>query len=187
MYELIAAALLLGLDSAIVSAAVGATGIDRPRQNRLAAAFGLCDGVASLIGFYLIGSVVAGRFEGLAHWVGPAAVAGYALLVLATARSARAIVLTTVARRAGLLYLLPLLMSTDNLFCSSSMVHGAPPLASAAILGIVSGLESVCGFRLGALISAGFHKLGDRPKTQPGRPLIGGLALLSAAAALALI
>jgi putative Mn2+ efflux pump MntP len=184
MVQLITAALLLGLDSAVVSFALGTTGVARPRQRRLAFAFGMCDAAASLAGFY-IGSAVTGRFDGLAHWIGPVLVALYALLVLATARSAGAV--AAIARRSWPLYLLPVLMSLDNLAFSSSLVHAVPPLACAAVLGIVSGMESVFGFRIGELFTAGVRRLGKRPGGRTDRPLIGGLALLSAAAVLALL
>ena len=90
MINLICAALLLSIDSALVSFALGACRIERQQKDRLAAAFGVFDGAASLIGL-LLGVSLASKLALFGHWAGPAVVGAYAVIMLVLARLGRTI------------------------------------------------------------------------------------------------
>src|SRR5690242_7116832 len=104
MPALLPTASLLSLDGLVVCLALGPLGPGATR--RLPLAFALCDGLASLAGPALgLPDAVA-----WAHGLAPAAVATYGLLVLALAARIR-----SADRANDLVYLLPVLLSLDNL------------------------------------------------------------------------
>ena len=67
MIGLTIAALLLSIDSFLVSFALGACRIERRHTDRLALAFGLCDGAGSLVGLVL-GVSLSGRLAYFGQW-----------------------------------------------------------------------------------------------------------------------
>jgi putative Mn2+ efflux pump MntP len=161
--------LALGLDSFRTSAALGTL---RPRlagQFRTALAFGICDGVAPLLGLSLGSRLVTA----LAPWagaLGPILLAGFGLYQLAVPRGAEG------SRGEGqgigpwMTLGLPLLLSLDNLVAGFGLgLMRVPVVPSALAIGALSGLLSLAGFRLGTLIG------GSLP-AHAGR--IGGVALV---------
>ena len=185
MINLICAALLLSIDSVLVSFALGACRIERQQRDRLAAAFGVFDGAASLIGL-LLGVSLASKLALFGHWAGPALVGAYAVIMLVLARLGRTMVDSGSRRGIQMLYVFPLVMSLDNLAASFALVHAGSPLACAAVIGIVSGLGAICGFRARELALTTMHRfcgaLGIRWKGL----YFDGLVLLSAAVLLAI-
>jgi len=157
MISLTIAALLLSIDSILVSFALGACRIERRQQDRLAAAFGVCDGAASLFGL-LLGVTLSSKLAVFGHWGGPALLVAYALGMLVLARLGQAMAQSGSRRGIQMLYLLPMVMSLDNLAASFALVHAGSPLACAIVIGSVSGLGSMCGFRVGELALTAMHR-----------------------------
>ena len=150
--SLIAVGFLLGLDSFIVSVPLGTTRLSASYRRRLAFAFGLCDGLASFLG-WAIGtaewSTSLGRFE----WLGPAAVGCYGLYVLGLARHSRR--LAEGSAGGWLAFGLPLCLSLDNLAAGV----GAGGSADSAVLvalayGSLSGCLALLGLELGSALTA---------------------------------
>jgi len=150
VFSLIGGALLLSIDSVLVSFALGASRVERRHKDRLAVAFGLFDGAASLIGL-LLGMSLASKLALFGHWAGPALLGAYALVMLVLARLGRTMAGSESRRGIQMLYLFPILMSLDNLTASFALLHAGSPVACAAVIGSVSGLGSLCGFRAGEL------------------------------------
>lgn len=184
MVSLICAALLLSIDSVLVSFALGACHVKRLQKNRLAVAFGVCDGVASLIGL-LLGASLPNKLALLGHWGGPALVGAYAVIMLALAREGRIMAGSGSPRQGRMLYLLPLVMSLDNLAASFALVHAGPPLACAAVIGLVSGVGSMCGFRAGELASMVLRRVRGAMGIRWEGRYLDGIAMFSAAVLLA--
>jgi hypothetical protein len=109
------------LDSFIASLVIGCGSIGWRARITLAAGFGICDTVAAGVGAFLP-HVDLGFFEFVI----------YAACVTLLAASAR-------SRRPALLYVLPILLSVDNLFSGLSV-------ESAPVLGIGSCVSSLLGF-----------------------------------------
>ena len=124
----LASSLLLGLDSALCCLAVGAIMPSVRQRLRLALAFGLCDGIASIAGS-MLASPFAEPSE-FAVYLGCAAVLGLA------ARCWRPLV-----------FALPVLMSVDNL------VSGGKP-GDALFNGATSAALAVLGLYMGMLVRA---------------------------------
>jgi hypothetical protein len=184
MVGLAGAALLLSLDSVVVSFALGACRIGGQRK-WLAAAFGLCDGTASLVGLFL-GISIAGKIAVVGEWGGPALVGAYAVILLVCARLGRGMADSRSRLVIPWLYLLPLVMSLDNLTASFALVQGESPVVCAAVMGLVSGIGSLCAFQAGEWASTALERfgrtLGIRGKVQ----YLEGLILVSAALLLAI-
>jgi len=74
----------------------------------------------------------------------------------------------------------------DNLTASFALVHAGSPLACAAVIGSVSGLGSLCGFRAGELALATMHRFRGALEIRWAGLYFEGLVLLSAAVLLAI-
>ncbi len=185
MISLIYAALLLSIDSVLVSFALGACRIESKQRDRLAAAFGVCDGAASLIGL-LLGVSLASKLALLGHWAGPALVGAHAVIILVLARLGRTMTDSGSRRGIQLLYLFPIVMSLDNLTASFGLLNAGSPLACAAVIGSISGLGSICGFRAGELALTTMHRSRGAPSIRWAGLYCNGLVLLSAAVLLAI-
>jgi putative Mn2+ efflux pump MntP len=185
LISLICAALLLSIDSVLVSFALGTCRLERRQTDRLAAAFGLLDGAASLIGL-LLGFSLSSKLVLFGHWAGPALVGAYAVIMLMLARRGRSMADSGSLRGIQMLYVFPLVLCLDNLAASFALVHAASPLASAAVIGIVSGLGSLCGFRVGELAVTTAHWFRGVLGIQREGLYNDGLVLLSAAVLIAI-
>jgi putative Mn2+ efflux pump MntP len=139
--------LALALDSFAVSAGIGATGVSRSRHLGVALGFGICDGLASLLG----GSLGFGRDVTPGQWflwIGPLAVIAYALYVFLLAQLTSSAGNTTGAP--WLTFGLPLCLSLDNLLTAGGFnASGLPAPVAATLLGLSSGLLAFAGLRLG--------------------------------------
>lgn len=166
---------VLSLDSFRASLALGALKLNRVRQVQIVLAFGLCDGLAPLVGL-LIGKSLVTYIGWWTEYLGPLALCAYGVYVIYVAK-----------RGAGkeakepdrwIVLGLPLSMSLDNLVAGASLgMVGFPVLISVAVIGSMSALMSLAGLRLGSLA---VNVL--RINTE----LIGGVALILIALALVL-
>jgi putative Mn2+ efflux pump MntP len=185
MISLVVAALLLSIDSILVSFALGACRIERQQKDRLAVAFGICDGAASLFGL-LLGVSLSSTLALFGHWGGPALLGASAVIMLVLARLGRPMADSGSRRGIQILYLLPLVMSLDNLAASFALVHAGSPLACAIVIGSVSGLGSICGFRAGELALTAMRRFRGALGIRWQGLYCDGLVLLSAAVLLAI-
>jgi putative Mn2+ efflux pump MntP len=166
---LLTSGLLLGLDSFAVSLAVGTLPLSPGRRRGLVLSFAVCDGLASWLG--------AAQWGGLpsllarVDWLGLSAVGAYGLYVLALACAAHRA--SSDGGGHGLVLVLPLCLSLDNLVAASPSLPGMPATAVAAVLGAMSGSLALLGVSVGAALV----------RRVPARPelLSGGLLLLVAA------
>lgn len=166
--------LLLGVDSLVVGLALGALQPSRSRHRCLALSFALCDGLASLLG----GTSQAAQWRAYLEWcgwLGPAAVVGYGVLVLSLAWCGSRL---AEARGSGLVLLLPLGLSVDNLVAGI----GAKTAFVAATLTALAFATASGGLAyLGLVLGAGVAE-----RTRPRSDWLAGSGLLVVAAALAL-
>ena len=142
----------LALDSFAVSASVGAAGLRRSRHVGVSLSFGICDGLASLLGA-MLGIGPDDGSEQWLHWIGPLAVAAYALYVLLLAKLTLSAGSSVDAR--WLVFGLPLCLSLDNFLTGgrlNSLELPAPVMAM--LFGLCSGLLAFAGLRLGGWASA---------------------------------
>ena len=142
----------LALDSFAVSASVGAAGLSRSRHLGLALSFGICDGLASFFGA-MLGLGADDISEQWLHWIGPLAVAAYALYVLLLTKLTLSASTSMNAR--WLVFGLPLCLSLDN-FLTGGRLNGLelPAPVVAMVFGLCSGLLAFAGLRLGGWASA---------------------------------
>lgn len=165
----------LSLDSFRVSLGLGAMKQRPMRQAQIALAFGVCDGLAPLVGLLLGHSLV--RYTGA--WVehlGPLVLCAYGVYVVYVARRCAG----KEAQEAGrwMVFGLPLSMSLDNLIAGASLgMIGFPLLVSVSVIGAMSALMSLAGLWLGR-VAVNFLRI----KTE----LLGGVALILIALTLAL-
>jgi manganese efflux pump family protein len=146
MLEVAAFGVLAGLDNLHVSAALG---VSRPRRGRLlalAAAFAACEALMPLVGLAL-GGALRRAFQPL-EGAGPLVllVCGAAILLHAVREGeAREVV------EGRWVLGLPLALSLDNLFAGVGLGSaGYPVLASALVVGALSGGMCVAGLLAGA-------------------------------------
>jgi putative Mn2+ efflux pump MntP len=165
----------LSLDSFRVSLGLGATRLRPARQAQIALAFGLCDGLAPLVGLLVGQSLV----EYLGAWVehlGPLVLCAYGAYVIYVARRCEG----EEADEGGrwVVLGLPLSMSLDNLIAGTSLgMVGFPLWLSVAVIGAMSALMSLAGLWLGR---RAVNLLKIRTET------MGGVALILIALTLAL-
>jgi putative Mn2+ efflux pump MntP len=169
--QLLALALLLGLDSLRASAALASAGLAATQSVRLAFAFGLCDAAAPLAGL-AAGRTLLDPLEGLLHGFGPILLAGCAVYVVHAGRGADR---GSASERWAILGGVPLTLSLDNLVIGAGLgVYGFPIVVSALVLGATSALLSVTGSAVGQALA----------RRLP--PFAGAALLLIVAASLAL-
>jgi manganese efflux pump family protein len=159
MIAVIFLGLVLGLDSFRASLAMGSSGLGAARTVRIALAFGVCDGVAPLVGLALTRATAVY----VASWsalIAPALLIGFGAYVL----------LKRFEDEQGELnggwaiFGVPLFLSLDNLVAGVGLGTLGPPVVPAAvIIGAVSGAMSLAGLALGRLgrlsVPAGVERL----------------------------
>jgi putative Mn2+ efflux pump MntP len=143
--------LLLGLDSLVVSVGLGAALPDRNCRRGLALSFALCDGIASWLGSMTWMDGVRQRLESYS-WLGPAAVAVYAAVVLWVALRFRRQVRSTGLAR-WVTWMLPICFSLDNLAAGAAGGASAAAALTAVALGTISGAMSLAGGNLGVALT----------------------------------
>ncbi len=174
MATLLLLAFALSLDSFRVSLGLGALKLSPLRQAQIAIAFGLCDGLAPLIGL-LIGQSVITFIGTWTEPLGPIALFAYGAYVIYVSRRCA----TEAEEPTGWIVLgLPLTLSLDNLIAGASLgLVGFPLLPSVVVIGGMSALMSIVGLRLGGLA---VNYLSVKAE------LIGGIALVCIALVMAL-
>jgi putative Mn2+ efflux pump MntP len=166
---------LLGFDSFRASVGLGVTFRSADRRRWIPVSFGLCDGLAPLLGL-AVGSAAVSSLDPWTGYIGPLIVGGFGLYTLLTSagdesRQAK-------DPQAWLCFGLPLSLSLDNLVAGFGLgTLGTPVLLSAAILGLTSGLMSLAGLCLGAAVGRSLPWRADQ---------VGGAALTILALLLAL-
>lgn len=147
MIAVILLGLALGLDSFRASLAMGASGLGGRRALRVALAFGVCDGVAPLVGL-LLGKATAVYVSSWSEWVAPALLIGAGAYVLFKRMEDE----RGPADGGWAVLGMPLCLSLDNLVAGVGLgALGPPVVPSAAIIGALSGLMSLAGLLLGRL------------------------------------
>ena len=147
MKTLIVLAFLTGMDNLAVSAALGLRGMTRARRQNLAVLFGAFEGLMPVVGWGLAAylprpTALAGLPTASAAW---AACLGLVLLVVWRRKS-----LVQWVRAGRGVYLLPLLLSFDNLFAGLGFGElGYSLWFSALTIGVVSGLIAYFGMLAG--------------------------------------
>lgn len=137
----------LSLDSFRVSLGLGATRLRPARQAQIVLAFGLCDGLAPLIGL-LVGHSLVEYLGAWVEYLGPLVLCAYGAYVIYVARRCEDEEAEEVGR--WVVLGLPLSMSLDNLIAGTSLgMIGFPLLLSVAVIGAMSALMSLAGLWLG--------------------------------------
>lgn len=162
--KIILTAFLLGLDSAIVAAALSPLLKSSTTRLRWAAMFGACDGLAVIIGATCN---MAGAFS---HLVGPLTIFCFGVYCLVAA------CWNTFRADLRLALLLPVLMSLDNLAYGAGIAfQGTGLLSSSLICAAASFVMAISGFFIGGLV-----KMPNLRKTE----MVSGLALIVASGTL---
>jgi putative Mn2+ efflux pump MntP len=166
---------VLSLDSFRVSLGLGALQLRPVRQVQLVIAFGLCDGLAPLVGL-LIGKSLVSYVGWWTEYFGPLALCAYGIYVIYVAKRCSGKEGKEPDR--GIVLGLPLSLSLDNLIAGASLgMVGFPLLLSVAVIGSMSALMSLAGLRLGGL-AVNFRRINTE--------LLGGVALVLIAVVLAI-
>lgn len=142
--SILVAGLFLGLDSFLVSVPLGATRLDAAQRRRLALAFAVCDGGASLLG-WITGMAEWCNSLAFFEWLGPVAVGCYGIYALGLAWYGRRLAEAGPGRWMAIS--LPLCLSLDNLVTGVGTDASAIGW-SALAAGAVSGCLALCGLRL---------------------------------------
>ena len=151
VFAIITSALGLSLDSFFVSIPLGIVADRSVNRRRLAMAFGICDGIATLAGAALA-SLLFHVSTGWFHEIGPALIALYGVYVVVIGWYG-----LSRLRNSRTLYFLAVMLSFDNLIAGSGL--GGLSLSSvtlAVMAGLISGAMAFAGFSLGAGFAKGF-------------------------------
>ncbi len=158
---------LLGIDSFRASLGLGLLHRSTTRRIGIAMSFGLCDGLAPLVGL-MVGSAVITSFSPWAGWLGPLVLGGFGLFTFVTLGGDEA--KESDAPEGFVSLGLPLILALDNLVAGFGLgALGTPVLLSAAVIGAISALMSLVGLCLGALV-------GRSLRARTGR--VGGASLV---------
>jgi manganese efflux pump family protein len=172
MTTLILLGLALGLDSLRLSLGLGMLKPSTGRQVALALTFGLCDGLASLVGM-AVGRALIDVISPWVEYLGPVAVGLYGLYLIRVARDNK----EAEGNAQWMMFALPLCLSLDNLVAGAGLgMLDYPVFLSPVIIGLLSGLMSFAGLWLG-------HAVGNRLPFKV--KLVGGVAMLLLSAILA--
>jgi putative Mn2+ efflux pump MntP len=165
----------LGLDSLRAAMVLGTMRLSTARQVRLALSFGLCDGLAPLVGLFL-GPTLVQSLTPWARVLGPSLLVGYGLyqfLIPPGLDDAD----VEPDRGRWLVLGIPLFLSLDNLVAGFGLgMMQAPIVPTAAAIGAISGLMAFAGACIGARIGRALPLRAER---------VGGAALIVLSLALA--
>jgi len=147
MIAVILLGLALGLDSFRASLAMGASGLGAARAFRIALAFGVCDGVAPLVGLAL-GRTTAVYVASWSELIAPVVLIGSGAYVLLKRLEDE-----QGEPKGGWAILgVPLCLSLDNLVAGIGLgTLGSAVVPSAIVIGALSGGMSLAGVALGRL------------------------------------
>jgi putative Mn2+ efflux pump MntP len=175
MATLLILAFVLSLDSFRVALGLGTLKLRPARQAQLVVAFGLCDGLAPLVGI-LIGNSLVRYIGWWTEYFGPLALFAYGVYVIFVAKRCAGKEAKEPDR--WVVLGLPLSLSLDNLIAGASLgMVGFPLMISVVVIGAMSALMSFAGLRLGS-VAVNFLRINTE--------LLGGVALVFIALALAL-
>ena len=175
IWEALVLGFVLSLDNFRVSIALGTVPFGFKRAVQVALVFGLWDAIMPLVGL-LLGREIGESVGNVAELVGAAALGGYGIYLVITAlRNPEPDELD----HPWALFGIPLTLSLDNLFAGASLgMLGFPPVASAAVFGVITAVMSLVGLRVGR---AAARLVRIRPD------LLSGVTLIIAAVALPLV
>jgi putative Mn2+ efflux pump MntP len=175
MKTLLVLAFVLSLDSFRVSLGLGALNLSLARRAQLVASFGLCDGLAPLLGLLAGKSIVAYVGTWTEH-AGPLLLCVYGAYVIYVAKRCAGKEAAEESR--WIVFGLPLTLSLDNLVAGASLgMIGFPLLLSISVIGVMSSLMSLTGLLLAGRAVSYFRLRSE---------LFGGLALVFVGLALAI-
>jgi len=165
MFTLILLGLMLGLDSFRISLGLGMLKSSTWRQVNLALVFGLCDGLALLVGL-VVGRTLVNVIRPWAEYLGPVAVGLYGLYLVRVARENT----EGPGNAQWMMFGLPLFLSLDNLVAGAGLgMLDYTVFASPVIIGLLSGVMAIAGLWLGRAIGS---RLPFKVE------LVGGVAML---------
>lgn len=148
MKTLLLLGLALGFDSFRVSLGLGGLRLTAARRRLVALSFGVCDGVAFIFGL-LLGNQLAAAVGEWTEYFGPLAIGGYGLYVVYVA-CRRGESEREAEHGPWVVLGLPLALSLDNFTAGFGLgLLQYPALLSATTIGVISGLMSLAGLRLG--------------------------------------
>ncbi|HEU5474284.1 MAG TPA: manganese efflux pump [Actinophytocola sp.] len=175
IWEVLVLGFVLSLDNFRISIALGTVPFGLKRATQVALTFGLWDMVMPLIGL-LIGNQIGTAVGEIGEIVGAVALGGYGLyLVISSLRKPEPEELD----HPWALFGIPLTLSLDNLFAGASLgILGFPPMASAAVFGVMTAVMSFGGLLLGRFAARLIKVRAD---------LLSGVTLIIAAVALPLV
>lgn len=141
----------LGLDSFRACVGLAALSASWRLHASLALAFGLFDGLGSVIGIALGGAVMRSSIAAPAAYLGPGLLIGYGTLLIAVRRRTPSRV-RDLGQRCVILGM-PVALSLDNLVSGAALgLVQFPPVTTAAVIGAVSGIMALVGLRFGAMV-----------------------------------
>jgi len=140
---------ILSLDNFRTAVALGPLGLGKGRAALVALAFGVCDGVAPLVGV-LAGRQASQAIELIAGYLGPVLLGTYGLYLLVRALRAHPEKMTS----SWMIFGLPLPLSLDNVMAGASLgLLGFSPWLAASVFGAITALMAFVGLRLGRAAS----------------------------------
>jgi manganese efflux pump family protein len=143
--------LTLGLDSFRAGVGMAMVGRSRRLHLWLALAFGICDGLGTLIGVAVGDAASRGSIAAAAGYIGPALLIVYGALLIAVPSHASSRIQEV--GRPWLIVGLPVVLSVDNIVSGLALgLVQFPAVTTAAIIGAASAAMALAGLRLGALV-----------------------------------
>ena len=156
----------LSLDNFRTAIALGALQPTWRRSVQLAAMFGLCDGVAPLVGI-LVGQYWSETIGSTAEYVGAIALGGYGLYLVFRAWRNPA---SEELDRPWAVFGLVVPLSADNIVAGTSLgLLGFSPWLVAPVFGVITALMVLVGLQLGRVTA---HVLRIRPDLLTGVALV---------------
>ncbi|GHO96451.1 hypothetical protein KSF_064990 [Reticulibacter mediterranei] len=146
MIPLLILGFVCSLDNFRLSIALGAFQFGWRRALRIAAVFGLWDGVSPLVGA-LLGRYLGQVIGPMADALGPIALAVYGLYLVVRSLKTQA---SEDLDDRWMLFGMPLSLSLDNMVAGTGLgLLGFPTVLSAAVFGTITALMSFVGLQLG--------------------------------------
>jgi putative Mn2+ efflux pump MntP len=150
LVSLLILGVILSLDNARLAVALGAFRPSWRRAVRIAAVFGLWDGLSPLVGL-LIGRYFGEEIGPVAEFVGPAVLLVFGLYLVVRSLQSEA---PEELDERWALFGIPLSLSLDNLLAGTGLgMLGFPPVVTAAVFGTMTALMTFVGLQLGGVVA----------------------------------
>lgn len=150
LVSLLILGVILSLDNARLAVALGAFRLSWRRAVRIAAVFGLWDGLSPLVGL-LIGRYFGEEIGPVAEFVGPAVLLVFGLYLVVRSLQSEA---PEELDERWALFGIPLSLSLDNLLAGTGLgMLGFPPVVTAAVFGTMTALMTFVGLQLGGVVA----------------------------------